>query len=87
MGQSPTDLAETTKPTSRFVQKNNELYLSSINLGYDFYKQAWLKKLGLEYLKLSFTANDLVRMSSIKIERGTNYPYARTFSFSVNATF
>ena len=87
MGQSPADLAETTKPTSRFVQKNNELYLSSINLGYDFYKQAWLKKLGLEYLKLSFTANDLVRMSSIKIERGTSYPYARTFSFSVNATF
>lgn len=87
MKQSPVDLPETTKPTSRFVQKNNELYLSSINLGYDFFKHAWLKKLGLEYLKLSFTANDLVRMSSIKIERGTSYPYARTFSFSVNATF
>lgn len=87
MKQSPIDLPDTTRPTSRFVQRNNELYLSSVNLGYDFYKQAFLKKIGLEHLKLSFLASDLVRMSSIKIERGTSYPYARTFSFSVNATF
>lgn len=87
MAQSPTDLAETTKPTSRFVQRNNELYLSSINLGYDFYKMKWLQSVGLEHLKVSFQASDLLRMSSIKIERGTSYPYARTFSLSVNATF
>lgn len=87
MQQSPIDLSEITKPTSRFVQRNNELYLSSINLGYDFYRHAWLNAIGLERLKLSFIASDLVRLTNIKVERGTSYPYARTFSFSINATF
>lgn len=87
MKQSPVDIAETTKPTSRFVQRNNELYLSSLNIGYDFYKMKWLQNIGLEHLKVSFLASDVLRMSSIKIERGTSYPYARTFSLSVNATF
>lgn len=76
-----------TKPTSRFVQRNNELYISSINVAYDFYKAAWLKHIGLERLKLAFYANELCRISSIKTERGLSYPFARTFSFSVNATF
>lgn len=87
MAASPTELIDTTRPTSRFVQRNNELYLSSINVGYDFYRHAFLKSLGLEHLKLSFIASDVLRMSSIRIERGTSYPYARTFSLSVNATF
>ena len=75
-----------TKPTSRFVQKNNELYISSINLGYEF-DGSWMKKLSLERLKLSFYMNELVRISSIQIERGTSYPFARNFSFSLQATF
>lgn len=87
MKQTPNDLPEYTKPTSRFVERNNELYLSSINLSYDFYRMAWLHKLGLSYLRLSLIANDVARLSSIKIERGTDYPYARTFTFSMTATF
>ncbi len=88
MLQSPTDSGvNVTKPTSRFVQKNNELYLSSLNIGYDFFRAAWLKKVGLEQLKLSFYANELFRLSSVKVERGLTYPFARSFSFSVNATF
>lgn len=75
-----------TRPTSRFVQENNELYISSVNMGYDF-SGDWLKKLALQRLKLSFYMNELVRMSSIEIERGTAYPFARNFSFSLQATF
>ncbi len=87
MGQAPNVRIETTKPTSRFVQHNNELYISSLNLGYEFYRMAFLKSIGLQHLKVSFIANDLLRLSSVKIERGTSYPYARTFSLAVNATF
>lgn len=87
MGQTPNDIAETTKPTSRFVQRNNELYLSSLNIGYDFYRMAFLKSIGLQHLKVSFVANELLRLTSIRVERGTSYPYARTFSLAVNATF
>lgn len=87
MMQNPTDLGTLTKPTSRFVQRNNEFYLSSINFGYEFYRAAWLRHIGLERLKLSFLANDVARLSSIKVERGTSYPYARSFAFSIDATF
>ncbi|MDD5894990.1 MAG: hypothetical protein PUC79_01670 [Prevotellaceae bacterium] len=76
-----------TKPTSRFVQQNNELYISSLNIGYDFFRHAWLKKVGLERLKLSFYCNELARLSSVKVERGLSYPFARNFSLAVNATF
>ncbi len=87
MGQTPNSVINVTQPTSRFVQRNDELYLSSVSVGYDFYRQQWLRRVGLERLRLSFNTSDLLRLSSIKVERGTSYPYARSFSFSVNATF
>lgn len=76
-----------TKPTSRFIQKDNELYISTLNLSYDFQNRAMIKKLGMEYLRLSFYMNELFRFSSIDIERGTSYPFARSFAFSVQTTF
>ncbi|MDR1719010.1 MAG: SusC/RagA family TonB-linked outer membrane protein [Dysgonamonadaceae bacterium] len=76
-----------TSPTSRFVQKDNELYFSSVNLGYDFYSLQTLKRLGVDRLKLSFYMNELLRLSSITVERGTSYPFARNFSFSAQVTF
>lgn len=81
------DSRNLTKPTSRFVQKNNELYVSTLNFGYDFYRFAFVKRWGLERLKLTFYMNELVRLSSIDIERGTSYPFARNFSLSLQATF
>ena len=68
-------------------KKNNELYVSSVNVGYDFVGAKWLKKVALQRLKLSFYMNELLRLSSVDIERGTSYPFARNFSFSLQATF
>lgn len=59
MRQNPNDSGETTRPTSRFVQKNNELYFSSVNFGYDFYRMKFVKKIGLERLKLTFYADEI----------------------------
>ena len=88
IGQSyGTSSSTYTKPTSRFVMKDNELYVSTINVGYDFYDAKWLKKCALQRLKFSFYMNELVRLSSVKVERGTSYPFARNFSFSIQATF
>lgn len=78
---------KTTKPTSRFVQDLNELRLSNLNVGYDFKHCAFLKRVGLEQLKASFYMDDVFRASSVKIERGLEYPFARTYSFSLQATF
>lgn len=80
-------VSEVTQATSRFVQKRNELDLSSINLSYDFYRFSFIKKIGMERLKCSFYMNDVVKFSSIKVERGLYYPFARSFNFSLQVTF
>lgn len=76
-----------TQPTSRFVQRENELYVSTINFGYDFDEMKWLRNLNIERLKLSFYMNEVLRLSTIKTERGTSYPFARNYSFSLQVTF
>lgn len=76
-----------TRLTSRFVQDNNILKLSSLSLGYNFLQQPWLKRVGLRSLYLSAITNDLIQLSSIDIERGTSNPFARTFSLSVRVGF
>ena len=76
-----------TLATSRFVQDLNELDVASVNIGYDFYKFPFIKKLGLERLQLFMNMNDLIKFSTVKIERGTSYPFARYCSFSVVANF
>lgn len=77
----------TTYATSRFVEDYNTFTLSSLSLYYDFYNCRFMKNSFLERLKISAYTNDLFTISSVKTERGTSYPFARTFSFSVQATF
>lgn len=76
-----------TKPTSRFVQDLSELQFSSLNIGYDFRNFDFVKNGVFESLKLKLYMNDVFRWSTVDIERGTAYPFARTFSFSMSATF
>ena len=80
-----TETPTTTRPTDRFVERQNELSLASLNLGYDF-KHLNISKFA-ERLKLAFYMTDVFRVSSVKTERGLEYPFARTFSFSLQATF
>ena len=79
-----TETPTTTRPTDRFVERQNELSLASLNLGYDF-KHLNISKFA-ERLKLAFYMTDVFRVSSVKTERGLEYPFARTFSFSLQAT-
>lgn len=81
-----TDLT-TTYPTSRFVQDYNLFTLSSLSVYYDFRNCKFVKNSFLERLKITAYTNDLFVISSIKTERGTDYPYARTFSLSAQVTF
>ncbi|MBB4042588.1 TonB-linked SusC/RagA family outer membrane protein [Bacteroides reticulotermitis] len=76
-----------THPTTRFIEKNNELQFASLSCYYDFKNQPWLKQAFMERLRVSFYMNDLFRISTVKTERGLDYPYARNFSFSLSATF
>ena len=78
---------ETAPMTSRYVQKENTLSGESISLAYEFGEQKWLKKVFLKNMTIRANMNDIFRCSTIKAERGTSYPFARTVSFSVNMTF
>ena len=77
---------EKTRPTTRFVQDNNELTFSSLSFYYEF-NPKMISKLRLKRLKLAFYMNNIATLSSIRIERGTLYPFARSMSFSLTATF
>lgn len=73
-----------TPISSRFVQKNNSLTLQTITVGYDFYEFA--RQIGVESLRLSAYMNDVFWLTSIKKERGTDYPFARSFTFALSFT-
>ncbi len=74
-----------TYPTSRFIQKDDEIRFTSLNLSYNFDTEL-VKRWGLRRLRVSAISNDLFRLNSAKIERGTSYPFARTFSLNVQVS-
>lgn len=76
----------TTGASSRFVQKNNTLQWSSLTMSYNF-RPEQLKKLHLSGLRLSFTMNDLFYWSTIRQERGLDYPYSHSFNLTTNIIF
>lgn len=78
-----------TNPTvasSRFVQSNNYVELKTASLTYDA-PSSWKSTLRMQMLRVVLTANDPWRWSSVKMERGIDYPFARTFTLSVQTRF
>lgn len=71
--------------TSRFVQKDNSFTLESFRIGYEFNNE-WVKRAGLGSLRLNAYMNDIFRISTVKTERGIDYPFARSVSFSLSFT-
>ena len=92
--QKPGDIAafkgiseyEYTPISSRFVRDNNLLRGESFSLGYET-QASWLKKIGASSLTFRAYMNDLFNISSIKEERGIDYPFARSVSFSLGLRF
>ncbi|MBV8251587.1 MAG: SusC/RagA family TonB-linked outer membrane protein [Chitinophaga sp.] len=77
----------TTPISGRFIQKENALSGESFSIGYDFMGAPWLKRAGMNSLRLTGYMNDIFRLSTITRERGIDYPYARSVSFTLSATF
>ncbi len=77
-----------TNATSRFVQKNNYIDASSISVAYNFPRNlAWVRKLHLSTPRIAITQTNVFRIGTIQMERGTSYPFARTFSFGLATNF
>ena len=79
-------ITEPTYTTSRFVQDDNLMALENLTMYYRF-SNALNKKLGLENTRISFFTSDVFRVSSIRRERGLDYPFAKTFSLQIQTSF
>jgi TonB-linked SusC/RagA family outer membrane protein len=75
-----------TEATSRFVNEYNYLQWSSLNASYDFDPE-WLRPVGMKSMRLSFSMNDIFRRSTVKEERGINYPFARSAKISLRIVY
>lgn len=78
---------EKTYQTSRFVQDENVFSCESASLSYDLKSPKVLRTIGAERLRFTAYINDIFRLSTVRQERGTSYPFANRIAFSINATF
>ncbi|WP_368318343.1 TonB-dependent receptor domain-containing protein, partial [Odoribacter splanchnicus] len=77
-----------TQATSRFVQDEATFTCQNLNITYDLKGNKWLRhNLGIQTLTLKGDIADLFRISTIKQERGTSYPFSRQFSFTLSVMF
>ena len=75
-----------TRATSRFVMKDNVFELQSASVQYKWHAP-YLRCLGLQTITFGVNVSDLFYVSSVKRERGTSYPFARTVGANVSLLF
>ena len=93
--QKPGDIAKfkriddqsTTQMSSRFIATENTLQCSSINIGYRTTRAKFLKTIGATSFNVAAYMNDIFRLSTVKEERGLDYPFQRSFSLSFGIGF
>ena len=87
VGFSPT--GANTPASTRFIMDDNEIRFATLNLGYRFTGDSYkyLRRANIDVLALNFTTNDIARLSSIKMERGLDYPFARSYTLSLSIMF
>ncbi len=75
-----------TRPTSRFIQTYNGVNFNSLTIGYTFNKKL-ISPLGISMLRLQLNTKDVIKITNVRQERGTSYPFARTYNITLNASF
>lgn len=79
-------LTESTPISSRFIADENTFSCESVSFGYES-NAPWTKKLGLNAFNTRLYMNEIFRISTVKNERGIDYPFARSLSLSIGARF
>lgn len=87
VGFSPTGAG--TPASTRFIMEDNEIRFATINVGYRLKgdKFRFLRFANIDVMALNFTTNDIARISRIKMERGLDYPFARSYTLSLSLIF
>lgn len=76
-----------TRATSRFVMNENTLEIQSVGIQYKW-NNPWLKaNTPLTNITIGVNMSDLFHFSTVKMERGTGYPYARNIQGSIKFLF
>lgn len=78
-----------TRASSRFVMDNNEFAINTFNVQYRFERKYFplLRRAGISSTTVGLYLEDLVRLSTVKMERGIDYPFSRQVSMSLNVIF
>ena len=81
------DIADTSRPeqTDRFAEKEHTLSLGSLNLCYEF-NEKMCKRIKLRNMRVGINFTDILRLSTVKIERGTDYLSSQGFEVYLNVT-
>ena len=80
------DLSE-SHMTSRFIEDENTLKLTTLSFGYENQTAPWLKTIGASSFNVRLSMNDLFYLSTIKEERGLDYPFQRSVMMSLGLSF
>ncbi|MBO5419763.1 MAG: SusC/RagA family TonB-linked outer membrane protein [Bacteroidales bacterium] len=79
-------MVQKTEKSSRFVMDENTLTGESVNIGYEF-PDRMIRRLRISALNLQLTMTDMFRASTVRVERGIDYPFARSVTMSLGITF
>ena len=71
------------------MMDNNEFSLATINVSYrmEASKCRFLKNLGISVATFGLYMEEICRISTVKMERGIDYPFSRQTSLSLNIIF
>ena len=78
---------EATRSSTRFVMDDNVFQLQSLSLQYRWNTPFIQKYLRAETVNVSLNMSDLFYLSSIKRERGLNYPFANNMQIALSVIF
>lgn len=81
------DFSGTSRLSDRYLQRKNWLSMDALTLGYEFSDHEWLKRSMIQRLTVRMILSDIFHCSTIKQERGINYPFDRKVAFTLNLTF
>ena len=81
------NIADSSRPeqTTRFAEREYTLSLGSLNFSYEFNDKV-CKSLHVRNMRTGINFTDILRLSTVKIERGTDYLYSQGFEFFLNVT-
>jgi hypothetical protein len=81
------DASNLTPVSSRFIQRESFFRGESINIRWSFGNQTWLDSVKLKDLTVGLSMSDIFTISTIKVERGIDYPFQRSVQMSLSMRF